>query len=193
VLQRGFPVNHSAQLSGSPPASKPRPPEQAIGSDLADPGYRRARARARSDSRTEISVRHIRRTGILARLSPATLALLCPCDDCFNLRLNAGDERARRNAVSRDFNPSCEYCGAPTIWRDFAFVCPYAENPRMHDNVRALSLSRTPERDAGSPAILESIGRFERNRNRLVKERARGAIMSDSTEGAVKQAKRIRR
>jgi hypothetical protein len=100
-------------------------------------------------------VRHVRRTGALKNLSPVVQALLCPCDDCHQLVVQAAFDRARRNAVCRGLHPLCEYCGAPSIWRSITFVCPYSENKTLHSEIRELlaspqgslaqSISRAPD------------------------------------------------
>lgn len=84
--------------------------------------------------------KHIRRTGILARLSPETLALLCPCDACFELRLTALEDRLERDQRNRHIHPLCPFCLSPMIWRGLAFICPYAETPALHEDIRRLQV-----------------------------------------------------
>lgn len=85
------------------------------------------------------SRKHIRRTGALARLSPAVRALLCRCEDCLKTVEQAFAERAERNARNKHLHPACGFCGSLTIWREIAFVCPYSESRELHAEVRDLN------------------------------------------------------
>lgn len=83
--------------------------------------------------------RHIRRTVILRTLSEATLALLCPCDDCHQVVLNGFDERSERTRRNRHLHPLCDFCLSPMVWREVAFVCPYRESQELHEEIRRLN------------------------------------------------------
>lgn len=100
--------------------------------------------------------KHIVRKGALARLPKSVQALLCPCEVCVNLVERAELRRGERNRRNRHLHPLCQFCGAPTIWREILFVCPYSTTAELHREVRDINRPELEAVDGEEPWTIRS-------------------------------------
>ena len=104
--------------------------------------------------------RHIRRTRVLASLSPWAQAFLCDCPRCYAMQLEYHDRRAELNRLNSQRHPPCPFCGHPMVWRGACFVCPYVESMDLHQRVAnqggARCLTDTTGSGGSEPARMAS-------------------------------------